>query len=86
MTALYAMGAAVVLIAILVGVAVRKAKREGAAEANAEAAEAQVEAIKQSEKVKDETLARMADADAASVSRPAADVRQRMRKRPANTR
>jgi ABC-type bacteriocin/lantibiotic exporter with double-glycine peptidase domain len=86
MTALYLMAASVALIAGLVWSAVRRSKRQGAAEANAEAEKRQMEAIKQSETIKDATLARMADADAASVSQPADRIRERMRKRPANTR
>lgn len=86
MGALYALAGAVILIAVVVGMAIRRAKREGAAEANAEAAEAQIEAMRQSEDVKDATLARMADADAASVSQPADRIRERMRKRPTDTR
>lgn len=80
------MGAICLIAFVIVWAAVRASARAGAAEANEEAAVRQTEILKQSEKVKDETLARMADAGAASVSRTASDARERMRKRSPTTR
>jgi hypothetical protein len=80
------MGAVCFTIALFLWAVIAGAKKQGAAEANADAEKRQTEAMKQSNEVKDERLARMADAAAASVSEPADSVRERMRKRPANTR
>lgn len=86
MTALYLMGVVCFVIAVLLWAVIRGGKREGAAEANADTAERQVEAMKQSETVKDERLARMADAGAAVATEPAARIRDRMQRRRADTR
>jgi len=61
-------------------------KAEGVAEAEADATERQMDQLKQSQEVKDATLARMADADAASGAESADRKRERMRTRDPRTR
>lgn len=85
LTALYVMGGAVMVAALFLWAVIRGAKAQGKAEAEAEAEKRQTEAITQTERLKDEALARMAEAAAASVSEPAVDARERMRNRPRST-
>jgi hypothetical protein len=86
MEALYAMGAVCLVIGGLLWSALRASGRAAAAEAHEEDVKRRLDELKQSEIRKDETLARMAEADAASGSEPADRIRDRMRKRPTNTR
>jgi hypothetical protein len=80
------MGAVVLIAAIIVLAAVRAAGRAGAAEADGEAAKRQVDAVIRDAETDKETLGRMADVQAASVSDTASAARQRMRDRNPNTR
>ena len=73
-------------IALLLWAVIHGAKETGSEKANADTAKRQLDALKQSEQVKDETLGRMADASAASVSDTAAAARDRMRHRNPGTR
>lgn len=84
--AIAGMGAVVVIALAVVWSALRASGRAAAAEANEAAHKRLVEAIEQEKKADAERIARMADAAAASVDEPASRIRDRMRKRPANTR
>lgn len=84
--ALAGMGAICLVALVLVYAAIRAAGRASAAEANEAATKRLIEAIQQQETIKDERLSRMADAAAASVDEPADRIRERLRKRPTNTR
>ena len=89
MTGLYtlaAMGLVCLVAAVVVIAALRASSRAGAAEAEAEATVRRLEQLKQSEKVNNETLGRMADADAASRADTVSRARERMRKRDPRTR
>lgn len=84
--ALAGMGAVVLIALVVVWSALRASGRAAAAEANEAAHKRLVEAIEQEKRADAERIARMADAAAASVDEPASRIRDRMRKRPANTR
>lgn len=86
MEALYAMGAVCLVIGGLLWSALRASGRAAAAEAHEADVNRRLDELKQSEIRKDETLARMAEADAASGVEPVSAVRERLRKRPTNTR
>lgn len=86
MTTLYLMGATCLVIAVLLWAVIRGGKREGAAEARAEARDQTIAAVQKAADADRQTLGRMADADAASVSDTADLARERMRKRPPATR
>lgn len=84
--ALAGMAVICLIAAFLVYAALRASGRAAAAEANEAAHKRLVEAIEQEKRADAERIARMADAAAASVDEPASRIRDRMRKRPANTR
>jgi hypothetical protein len=84
--ALALLGAVVLIASFIVYAAVRASGRAAAAEANEAATKRLMESIEQEKRADAERAARMADAGAAVAVEPADRIRERMRKRPANTR
>ena len=86
MTALYLMGVVCFVIAVLLWAVIRGGKREGEAEAKVEAREQTIAAVQKAAESDQQARERMSHAAAKSVSEPVARIRERLLKRPRDTR
>lgn len=86
MTAVYLLGVVCLVIAALLWAVIRGGKREGEAEAKADAREQTIAAVQKAAESDRQATERMADVAAKSGAEPVSSVRDRLRKRPADTR